>query len=94
MVRVVAEKFALAKEVDDMLIIVQELINETRKEEGCIYYGFHQNEKDPTHFSFIETWETREHLDAHFESEHFKRLVPMLESIGKPGPVVIYNEKI
>ncbi|MEP3429516.1 MAG: putative quinol monooxygenase [Roseibium sp.] len=42
----------------------------TRKEPGCISYELFQNIEDPDSLVFVEKWETREHLAAHFETPH------------------------
>ncbi|MCU0818454.1 MAG: antibiotic biosynthesis monooxygenase [Beijerinckiaceae bacterium] len=45
---------------------------ETRKEPGCLSYDLHQSISDPNCVVFVERWETREHLAAHFETPHLK----------------------
>lgn len=47
------------------------LIPLTRAEEGCILYDLHQDNTDPAHFMFYETWESRELWQAHKRSKHF-----------------------
>lgn len=42
----------------------------TRKEPGCICYDLYQNIEDPDSLVFVEQWETREALAAHFETPH------------------------
>lgn len=92
MVKVVAEKYIDEKNLEDFMILANEMIELTRKEDGCIEYVLFQDEKDPRHFSYIETWDSREQLEKHFNSEHFKRLVPQLGELSEPGPVNIYNK--
>ncbi|WP_336058004.1 putative quinol monooxygenase [Nitratireductor sp. CH_MIT9313-5] len=46
------------------------LIAPTRKEEGCITYELHQDNKDPAHFTFVEMWESRELWQAHMKAPH------------------------
>jgi len=92
MVRVVAEKIIQTENLDAFMKLNAEMIAETRKENGCILYAFHQNEDDPTHFSYIETWASRADLEAHFNSEHFKRLVPQLGELSETKSVNIFNE--
>jgi quinol monooxygenase YgiN len=45
---------------------------ETLKEEGCLSYDLQQSTSDPHCFVFVERWETREHLAAHFQTSHLK----------------------
>ncbi len=42
----------------------------TRKEDGCIRYDLFVDLDDPTKFTFIEEWESREALDKHGKSDH------------------------
>jgi quinol monooxygenase YgiN len=49
-----------------------ELHKQTHKnDEGCIYYEMHKDLEDKTSFTFVETWESAELLDAHMQKEHF-----------------------
>jgi quinol monooxygenase YgiN len=47
------------------------LIEPTRKEEGCISYDLYQDVTNPGKFTFIENWQSKEHLDAHLNTPHF-----------------------
>lgn len=46
------------------------LIEPTRLEEGCIDYDLHQDNENPAHFVFLESWTSRELLQKHLQSEH------------------------
>jgi len=48
------------------------LVNETRKENGCIAYDLFQASKDETSFMISEVWQSKEDLGRHSESAHFK----------------------
>ena len=49
---------------------LQKLLEPTRAEDGCIQYDLHEDLTDSGHFIFYEQWETKEHLQAHFQSPH------------------------
>ena len=49
------------------------LVSMTIKEEGCLKYDLHQDLKDDNKFFFYEEWTTQDTLNAHLESDHFKR---------------------
>lgn len=58
---------------DHMELVKSELLKLiplTREEEGCILYDLHQDNTDPCHFMFYETWESRELWQAHKRSKH------------------------
>ena len=78
MVKVVAKNYVEEDKIEEYLKLCKELVEETRKEEGCIKYELYQDEKDPTILTMIEEWQSMEVLDKHMISEHLTRIVPML----------------
>ena len=49
---------------------LQKLIPITREEAGCLRYDLHQDNADPAHFLFYETWASRELWQAHMNAPH------------------------
>lgn len=95
MIKVVAKNSVEEENIEEYLNLCKELVEETRKEEGCIKYELYQDEKDPTILTMIEEWESREALDKHMDAEHFTRIVPMLGKFRtKQYGVNIYNKLI
>ncbi len=70
--RVVARIKALPDKVDMVRSILVEMIEPTRKEEGCIVYELLQNKADPTDFTFVEEWQSESALESHANSQHLK----------------------
>ena len=92
MIKVVAKNFAKEDKVNEVLRLCRELIDATRKEEGCKKYELYQDEKDSTIVTFIEEWESREALEKHLKSEHFTRIVPLLGNLmRKEAEMNVYN---
>ena len=56
-----------------------ELVAFSLRDKGSISYDLYQSKTNDDRYMIVETWESREALKAHSESEHFKRLVPELE---------------
>lgn len=60
----------------------------THKEDGCVYYEFHQSIENPREFVFYENWITAAHLDTHLKTPHvqaaFKSAPEILD-----GPIEI-----
>jgi quinol monooxygenase YgiN len=77
--KVIAEDFIKTEHIDAVMPLYRELVAATKKEPQCIAYDLFIDEKDPGHFIFIEEWPDREALDAHCASEHFQRLVPLID---------------
>ena len=48
-------------------------------DEGCIQYDLHKDLEDNNSFTFVETWENAELLDAHMQKEHFLSFVKEVE---------------
>ena len=49
---------------------LEKLIPITRAEAGCIRYDLHQDNENPAHFLFYETWESRDLWQAHMQAPH------------------------
>lgn len=83
MLKVIAEDFIKPECVDSVLPLYRELIAATKQEPQCIAYDLYRDEKDVGHFIFIEEWPDRAALDAHCASEHFTRLVPLIDQYAR-----------
>lgn len=95
MIKVVAKSFIMEDKFEEYMNLCKELVGKTREEEGCIEYEMYQDEKCPTILTIIEEWESREALDKHMVSEHFKRIVPILGKLrAKQSDVNVYNKVI
>lgn len=57
---------------DKVLVAAKPCIEATRKEKGCIFYDLNVSQSDPNLLTFVERWETREHLSAHAKTDHLK----------------------
>lgn len=77
---VIAQDFIRPDRVDAVLPLYRELVALTLREPRCLGYTLTVNQADPGHFVFIETWPDRAALDAHCASEHFQRLVPLIDA--------------
>lgn len=80
MLKVIAQDFIRPEAIEIVLPLYCELVEKTRQEPLCIAYELFIDQKDPGHFVFIEEWPDRAALDVHCASEHFKRLVPLINA--------------
>lgn len=93
MLKVIAEDFIKKDQVENVLPLYKELVEKTRNEKDCISYDLFRDQKDSGHFIFIETWPDRAALDKHCETEHFKRLVPLINQYQrKDGTFILMDE--
>jgi len=58
------------EKAEDLKSVCLGLIDLTRKETGCISYELYQDVTNPGKFTFIENWQSKEHLEAHLKTQH------------------------
>lgn len=80
MLKVIAEDFIHTDRLEEVTPLYRELVEKTKQEPLCIAYDLFVDQKDPGHFVFIEEWPDQAALDAHCQSEHFRRLVPLINA--------------
>lgn len=81
----IATVVANSDAVDAVKMILEKLVEPTRKEEGCEEYNFHQSNDDAATFVFYERWSSEAHLQRHIESAHFVECQQALD--GKVAPM-------
>ncbi len=69
-VDVVAHIHATPGSEQALRIVLESFVAPTRQETGCLRYDLHVDLDDPTKFTFVEEWESREELDKHGRSDH------------------------
>ena len=78
--------------LSDFIKLCNELIEESRKEEGCVSYHLQQNTERENYLVFVEEWKSNEAIEKHNSSSHFTRIVPMLVEICEKAPVIeVFN---
>lgn len=92
MIKVVAKNKVDTDKIDTVLSLYEELVNATRKEEGCIVYELYQDVEDYTVLTMIEEWVDKASLDAHMKTEHFTRIVPMVGKFVIESSLNIYHK--
>lgn len=80
MLKVIAQDFMRLDALEIVRPLYRELVELTRREPLCIAYDLFVDQKDAGHFIFIEEWPDRAALDAHCATEHFRRLVPLINA--------------
>ena len=80
MLKVIAQDFIKPDAIEIVLPLYRELVEKSKLEKLCIAYDLFIDQKDPGHFIFIEEWPDRAALDAHCTTEHFTRLVPLINA--------------
>ena len=92
MIKVIAEDFINPEFIEKVKPLYQELVLLTKQEDNCIDYNLFIDQDEPGHFIFIEEWPSMEALEMHCNTEHFRRLVPLIDKHQlKEGTVLIMN---
>ena len=92
MLKVVAHDFIKLDAIETVRPLYAELVEKTQQEPLCISYELFVDQKDPGHFVFVEAWPDRTALRAHVETEHFQRLVPLINAHkARDGTVVLLD---
>lgn len=66
-----------------LLEVCTELVELSLRDKGCVAYDIFQSATVDNHLMFCETWKTREDLENHMKSDHFKRLVPRIQELSE-----------
>ncbi|MBU3191459.1 antibiotic biosynthesis monooxygenase [Clostridium bowmanii] len=76
MITIVAKNSIKPGKAEQFKVLAERLINESRKERGCISYNLYEDASNCNILTFIEVWENSEAINLHNNSEHFTGIVP------------------
>lgn len=94
MIKIIAKQVIKKECLDKYHALADELVQASRKEEGCIAYSSNQSVEDERVHCFLETWRDQAAIDAHNATEHFTRIVPQLAGLfDGPETVEFYVER-
>jgi quinol monooxygenase YgiN len=93
MIKIVAKNYIKEDKLEEFIAIARKLVKATNDlDAGCLHYNLYQDTTNPQVLTFLEEWESEEHLKLHTEAPHFKELVPALGKFQeKPGEHNIYK---
>ena len=60
----------------------KELVDKSVNDAGCIGYDVYGSLNEDNHLMIVETWSDRQALEQHMKTEHFRKLVPQIESMA------------
>lgn len=91
--RVVARVVALPDKVEALKAVLLALVEPTRQESGCLQYDLLQNQEDLTDFTFVETWESLQHLQSHLASVHLQTAsIAIKNLVASPPDIRCYDQ--
>jgi quinol monooxygenase YgiN len=77
---------------EQLIAAFEEMQESSRREEGCLRYGFFAAVEDPDGFIAVEEWADREALDRHFAQPHLQRFAQRLLALISDPPEVAIHE--
>jgi quinol monooxygenase YgiN len=77
---------------EELIAALEEMQDQSRREEGCIRYGFFTAVEDPLTFVAVEEWQDREALDRHFAEPHLQSFATKLLELVSERPEVAIHE--
>ncbi|MGO4235506.1 putative quinol monooxygenase [Pseudarthrobacter sp. YAF2] len=70
----------------DLLDACGQVAEESRKDQGCLDYGFHASISEPDLITSVEIWRSQEALDAHMNHEHTRRFLDAVSGLTEGEP--------
>jgi quinol monooxygenase YgiN len=81
-----------AENRDELVALFEEMQQNSRREDGCVRYGFFSAVEDPLSFVAVEEWADREALDRHFTQPHLHEFARgLLERVSQTPEVAIHE---
>jgi quinol monooxygenase YgiN len=76
------------KELSQTLLSI---VEQVRKESGCLHAGFYENVDNETDFLVVEEWATQKDSDDHLRSDIFAVLLGAGTLMHRPPEIVIHT---
>ena len=70
---------------------IRSIVQEVRKENGCVDSTFYQNSENENDFFLFEEWENRQVLDDHLRSARFTVLMGARSLLSRPPEIMIHS---
>jgi quinol monooxygenase YgiN len=76
----------------ELIALLQRMQDDSRREDGCLRYGFFAAVEDEHSFVAVEEWEDRQALDRHFAQPHLQSFATKLLELVSERPEVAIHE--
>ncbi|GAA0766834.1 hypothetical protein GCM10008908_05140 [Clostridium subterminale] len=94
MITIVAKKTIKEDKKEEFKNLANKLIEESRKETGCIEYNLYEELNNSNVVAFIEVWKNEEAINSHNNTRHFTALVPELAKFQEGETEITLYKKI
>ena len=65
----------------EFVALAKKMIENTRQEEGCIYYDLVADQNDEQVYFFIEKYKNEQAVEYHRSTDYFRTIVPQLGAL-------------
>jgi quinol monooxygenase YgiN len=77
---------------EELIAQLERMQDDSRREDGCLRYGFFAAVEDEQSFIAVEEWEDRQALDRHFAEPHLRDFSGRLLELVSERPEVAIHE--
>lgn len=88
MIVLIAKNIVREEHKEAFLGVAKVLVEETRKEMGCVYYDFVADETEKDTYYFVEKYKNQEAVAAHRASAHFCTYVPQMQELRADSTLI------
>ena len=74
------------------MALLEEVQAASRRDDGCLHYGYYTEIADPLSFIAVEEWRDHEALAAHLGQSHVARLIAALPDMGDGRPEIAAHQ--
>jgi|GEM_PF-83708 len=74
--------------------VLEDMVQQTRKEEACLQYELYQNTEDKNVFVFHETWRDKEGMEIHGQQPYIKKFMELAKEKFQEVPQIIFTQKL
>lgn len=85
MLLLIAKSTVMDGKQNDFIALANSLVQQSRKETGCLQYDLIQEENDSHTFYFIEKYTDAEALQVHQTSVYYQQIIPQLGQLRTKG---------
>lgn len=83
MILITAKASVLPEDRDSYHALAREQVKNSRKEPGCLDYGYYEDAMEPGTFIFVEKWKDQAALDFHFAQDYCLDFIKGVRKLAK-----------
>lgn len=81
MILLIAKNTVQEGKQQEFVALAKKMIENTRQEEGCIYYDLVADQNDEQVYFFIEKYKDEQAVEYHRSTDYFQTIVPQLGAL-------------